>query len=271
MKENRLFFILVIMALLVVTVPLPHSGAYFSDMQTEAVTITTGEWWTEADSLVVHTDDAKLVGSNYTAHTRLHSIRLENSGEHDITIDQITVSWNLEGSDGGGHNISIDKVAGNWTADGADGAKIRVVNIGAWGEVEWSGQEASGSTLDIADYSLSPGEKPHITFVFDKKMTGKTFAIVFIMGDESSREVSVDPVQTGGSAPSDDETVLNEEATSGLETAPDPETAEANGTGNYTAEEPKAAGDASTTGDVAGNWSAEEPRAGGDDNTTETE
>ena len=120
-----------------------------------------------ADNLIVDKDNARLVGSLYGPHTRLHGIKLENNGEYGITIDRFTIGWNS-----------------------ADGENIRLVNIWFWGEIEWTGEEPSGAELDIEDFTLSPGEDRHIDFTFDQNMEGKIFTIDFIMGDGSILQVS---------------------------------------------------------------------------------
>ena len=164
MKWNSLLLIVVIVALVVAAVRLPHSGAYFSDVQTATVTIRTGVWSTEADSLVVDKGNASFVGSQFGPHTRLHGIRLSNSGESPITIDRLIVCWSPEEG------------------------YIRVVNYWDWGDIEWSGEEPSGAVLDLTDAVIMPGKGRLLDLTFDTAMGGVAIGIEFIMADGSSLE-----------------------------------------------------------------------------------
>ena len=154
--------------------PLGGANALFSDTDTSEGNTIIAWVWEEADDLVVDTSGAKL---SCPFGLTLYDITIENdpdnspetSGEYDITIDKIRISWN------------------------PDGADIRVVNIWLEDWIEWYGEEPSGVTLDIEDCTLSPGEQRYISFTFDRDMHGKSFTITFIMSDGSRETVYVSP------------------------------------------------------------------------------
>jgi predicted ribosomally synthesized peptide with SipW-like signal peptide len=203
------------------------------------------------------------------------------AGADDGTADSVAGNSTAEEPEAPADDSTTDSVAGNSTADEPGQPRILQVMMPAGcSAVLWTGAESSGTTLNIQDYILYPGERAGIDFVFDSKMEGRSFTIVFIMSDGSSLEVSVGPVQTRGSTISYDGAPLDEEAASEPETTPDHENgddAETGGDdsstdgvgGNSTAEEPEAPTDDSSTESVAGNSTAEEPEANEGDSTTD--
>jgi len=145
-----------------------YQKTFYGSATIRKVTPTTP---TEADSLKVDTSGANIEGAG---NKNLRGITLENIGSADITIDKITVSWT---------NSS---------------RRIRQIIIG--GTTVWSrtgpgtpsGEQPSGTELDIEDFTLTQGSGViNIDrFRFNGNMSGNTFEIIFTMVDGSQKVVS---------------------------------------------------------------------------------
>lgn len=145
-----------------------RSGAYFSDTESTTATLQAGVWWHEADDLVVDKGNVSFVGSQFGPHSRLHGIRLSNSGFGPVTIDRLIVCWR------------------------PDEGRMRVVNYWDWGEIEWSGEELSGAVFDLSDTAIAPGKGRLLDLTFDTDMRDVAVSIEFVMSDGSTL---VDPLE----------------------------------------------------------------------------
>lgn len=111
------------------------------------------------------------------SNTELQGVKIENLGTSSIAIDTITVSW--------------------------DTAERLIQEININGTVVWSstgpgtpsGAQASGTVLDISNYTLaaSSGLVPITRFLFNGSMAGAHFVIKFTMTDASTKYVIVNP------------------------------------------------------------------------------
>lgn len=106
-----------------------------------------------------------LSGVNLSVNTTISGITIENTGEGDITIDALRISW--QGT-GGGENITEIQVGG--------------------GVAEWTGSQGTGSTIDLTDYTLTPADG--VTDVdyldFDSDMGDAQMNLDFIFADAST-------------------------------------------------------------------------------------
>ena len=95
--------------------------------------------------------------------------------------------------------ITITKVNVSWSPD--NGEKIEVVNIN--GTSYWAyngagtpnGKQPSGTLLDMVDFSMYPLTLTNITYLrFANNMSGKSFAVDFYFGDNTTKHVVFGPV-----------------------------------------------------------------------------
>lgn len=139
---------------------------YFEDVEISTGNIfQAGTWKTQADDCEIDTSDA------FVSSHKLHKVKVSNSGESDIIIVKLGISWAPNKGE------KVEKV---W-AIGERPAKI------------WEGNETSGAILDITDCTLEPGDTNRFEFLFDSKMEEKEFTIDFLMEDGSSKGVIFTP------------------------------------------------------------------------------
>ncbi len=133
-----------------------------------------------------------LSGVVASANNRsIEGITIENTGNIDLTINQLTISWM---GTAGGENITQVVLDGNSI---------------------WSGSQGSGSNLDLTNYILSPtaGIVNLDSLDFDSRIDGGTFSLEFILGDgavakaefyieESGGQPSPTPTPSPSSSPS---------------------------------------------------------------------
>jgi type II secretory pathway pseudopilin PulG len=103
-------------------------------------------------------------------NTKLINTTLENSGETDITIDKMTVSWTGGDEESVLEEISIDS------------------------SVVWSGSADSGDLLDITDVVLlaEAAAIPLDWFVFSETMAEAVISVSYTMSDGSTARVEMD-------------------------------------------------------------------------------
>lgn len=142
----------------------------------------------QADGLVVNTAGASLGAGN----KELQGITLENTGEIDIVIDRITVTWN------NGNLIEEIKI---------DGTKVWSKN----GPGTPADKQPSGTELNIQDFILAQGSGvlDIDKFKFDGSMTGGIFTILFTLGDGTTKSVMVDLSGGGGGGTQADSLTVN--------------------------------------------------------------
>ena len=116
----------------------------------------------EAYRLAVNNSQVTLTAEMET----LADVALANSGEADIAIDRLLISWNPDSGDS------------------------RIVEIWPAGGPEYFAAITSGSVWDIPDFILTPGEEGNISFIFGNGELGETVTIEFIMSDGSIVMVS---------------------------------------------------------------------------------
>jgi len=109
----------------------------------------------------------------------IEGIDLENTGDSDIIIDQVYIAWT---NTVGGENVTNVQIELD--------------------PEEWSGSEASGSTLDIADYTIVAGSVAMVShIIFDDKVWEGEFDLHFIMADGSIHKTYFTlPASTAGGA-----------------------------------------------------------------------
>jgi prepilin-type N-terminal cleavage/methylation domain-containing protein len=93
-------------------------------------------------------------------------ITLENSGDTDITISQIIVSWTNAPNKNKSKKIIIDS------------------------STVWQGSENSGEVLDIDDFTITAGVVAPLELRFSKKMKGAVLGVTLIMLDSSTQTIS---------------------------------------------------------------------------------
>lgn len=122
----------------------------------------------EAGGLLVSTDNIILEASS----TVLTGLSLQNNNETDITLTKMTLSW------------STPALLEHITIDGFD---IFTASTSA--------PAASGTEIDIADYSIggSSGTHPFDTISFNTSIEGSNFVILFTMQDGSVRSIYLTP------------------------------------------------------------------------------
>lgn len=121
-------------------------------------------------------------GSVLSINSRnVEGLILQDASTSDITIDQLTISWT--------------GIAG--------GINITEVQIGG-GAVEWVGSQGSGSTLNLADYTLLSGiTSTAIDYLqFDGDMSGATLELSFTFTDGSTVKARVTPESLISASPS---------------------------------------------------------------------
>jgi len=128
---------------------------------------------------VVGTSGAAIGGGG---NKELQNITIENTGEVDIVIDKITVTWDSS-------NLIEE---------------IKIDNTRVWkhnNEGTPDGKQVSGTELDIEDFTLIQGSGvvDIDKFKFDGDMAGSIFTILFTLGDGSTKQVTVD-LSGGGSS-----------------------------------------------------------------------
>ena len=126
---------------------------------------------TEAEQFYFDTTNAQIKAG---LNPRIYDLTLENIGIEDVTIASTEISWT--GVSSGAHlqEIAID------------------------GNSVWTGDDASGSTQDIDDFTVEFGGGTYpVELIFDKAINGITVTIVFTMTDGSTKTV----VFTPGEAP----------------------------------------------------------------------
>lgn len=98
----------------------------------------------------------------------IEGITLENTGNADLSIDQLLISW---ANTSGGENITQVQINGS--------------NV-------WTGSQSSGSTLDLTNYVLSPtaGIINLDILAFDAQIDGGDFNLAFILGDGSIQKAT---------------------------------------------------------------------------------
>ena len=125
---------------------------------------TTTPVLNESDYLLVDISGVGLNGTN----KGVTGITIENTGGADITIATMTVTW----------------------TGGLSGNSIKEITID--GTIQWSGNSASGTLLDITDFILisGAGTYPIDELAFKKSMSGSTIEITFTMSDASTLTIS---------------------------------------------------------------------------------
>jgi hypothetical protein len=133
-----------------------------------------------AQSLTISTTSAAIGGAG---NKELQGITIQNTGDADITIDKITVTW----------------------SNGQDIEEIDIDGSDAWkhnGAGDPAGRQPTGTELDIVDQVLvSGGAALDMDKIkFDGDMTGDTFTITFTMSDATTKQTTVD-LSGGGGGP----------------------------------------------------------------------
>ena len=123
-----------------------------------------------ARQLLIDLSGATLTGSN-----RVTNIKLRNTGEDDMNITDLIISWTAGG------NLTEVQIAG--------------------GDVEWTGLAPSGTQIDIIDFYLEglSTQTPINNMQFTESIEGATILVTFILSDGSSTTGSFTlPGGTGG-------------------------------------------------------------------------
>jgi hypothetical protein len=82
-------------------------------------------------------------------------------------------------------DINISSITASWSDPSAH---ITRVQLG--GTTVWTGDEPTGTNLDITDSLLAEADGPkETTYRYDTKMTGETFTLTFIMDDGTSQTI----------------------------------------------------------------------------------
>ncbi len=118
----------------------------------------------QTSSLVVDTTNANLDPSD---DSEVIGITIENTGSTNIIIDKIIVSW----------------------IGGKKGNNVKTVIID--NQIVWTGNEKSGSELDIIDFVLSSYTTyPFTEIKFKKGMIGAELSLTFILSDGSQKTIN---------------------------------------------------------------------------------
>lgn len=103
----------------------------------------------------------------------IQGINIKNNGSSPIIIDKISVSWGSTA-----YLISNIYIGSNLVWGGGTGSP--------------SGNQPTGTVLDIADFSLDAGVTMTIRFVFTQEIDNDRFIIKFMAGDSSTKYTLVD-------------------------------------------------------------------------------
>lgn len=133
----------------------------------------------QARGLAIDLSEAIFTGSN-----RVERAKIRNTGDSDVTIDQIEASW----TSGNGNMLEIQ--------------------IGGGG-IEWGGISPSGGVVDIVDYTLvaGGGQEPINNVTFSTNIEGDVLTMAFIMIDGSVAKSKM-LISGGGPAPTPPGTCL---------------------------------------------------------------
>lgn len=143
------------------------TGYTNSSLERDAVNVVEAQ----AEHLVLDISAAGLDNPKKVLH-----FAISNNGTSDIIIDQIIVSWNIDG----GELIEKIMLTGNFWK-GISGYVPAVAS-------------PSGTTLDGVDETLNGGSTiKNAKFEFNANMAGKTFTITFLLGDGSSKTIVLTP------------------------------------------------------------------------------
>lgn len=138
MKRDSLFLIVVIVALVAAAVGLPHSGAYFSDVQTTTCTVQTGVWHagTPKPSLSLDPDDAEATACNSTDPVS-HVIYVSNTGDEPKDV-ALNVTLNVTAVKGTQYVASVvyDSTVGDIPAGEAREFFLEIELNGGWESAE---------------------------------------------------------------------------------------------------------------------------------------
>lgn len=129
----------------------------------------------ESRKFLIDTSALSLVST-----TSLQGITFQNTGDMDIAIDQVVVSWTGQSPSENLVEIQIDG-----------------------GTTEWTGSQNSGNIADITDFILNPGITYNLDYIdFDSDMSGKTISVSFVMQDGSGVRADLAVTGTTGPTPS---------------------------------------------------------------------
>ena len=137
---------------------------------------------TEAEQFYFDTTNAQIQAG---VAPRIYNLTLENTGIEDVTIASTEISWS--GVSSGAHlqEITID------------------------GNSVWTGDDASGSSQDIDDFTVEFGGGTYpVELIFDKAINGITVTITFTMTDGSTQVVVFTPGAPPDTTPPADVTDL---------------------------------------------------------------
>jgi len=141
------------------------SGQYQAET-TMSESVELNSQFNQSRRLLVDTSGGVLSANN----KHIEGITIQNTGSSDITIDKLAVSW----------------------SDTTGGENITEVQVGGGG-AEWTGSQASGSTLDLSDYVLTvnAGVTDVDDLEFDANMGGAQIELEFTFSDESVSKASL--------------------------------------------------------------------------------
>jgi predicted ribosomally synthesized peptide with SipW-like signal peptide len=117
----------------------------------------------EAYNLVVDKSEATLTAEGETA---CGIVLNDSSGEGDIVINKLVISWDPASEDS------------------------RVIEIWSLDEMEYAAELTSGSEWDIPDFVLAAGEERSLSFILNNGAAGESINVEFIMSDGSIVMVS---------------------------------------------------------------------------------
>jgi len=126
--------------------------------------VPSGATLSQASLLSVNTTLADVDPTN---NRRVIGITIANTGTANIVLSQMSVSWT--------------GVAGS----------TRLTGITINGGSVWTGNNNSGATQNITDFTLSPSTTYPLTYlIFNRNITSITLSINFIMADGSTKLIS---------------------------------------------------------------------------------
>ncbi len=137
---------------------------------------------TEAEQILFHTNNSQIQAG---LRPKIYDVTMENIGIENIAIASSEISWS--GVSSGAHLMEITM----------DGNSV------------WTGDDVSGSSQDIDDFTLVFGDGTYpLEFIFDKAINGITITVAFAMTDGSIKIVIFTPGEPADTTAPDDVTDL---------------------------------------------------------------
>jgi type II secretory pathway pseudopilin PulG len=150
------------------------AGETTAETSVESSIELNGQFNEARQALFDYTNESLISGTSLTG------LVVQNTGTSDFAIDKMVISWS---GTGGGENVTGVQIGG--------------------GSIEWVGSAASGTILDLTDYSVgvSAGLVDIDFITFDASMDGATLDITYVLSDGSNVASQIQLSASSGGTP----------------------------------------------------------------------